>query len=122
MFGALEHETEARMHSEPNSAVPLLQITPRERRALQLLADGDTPTEVALRLGVSSFERDALLTKLFAAMGVTSRADAVAGARRRGLIVPPAHPGLRDGPDLVRKDDRDIRRLLDCFALVKSTP
>jgi DNA-binding CsgD family transcriptional regulator len=76
------------MQSQSHSPARLLQITPWEQRALQLLADGETPTQVALRLGVSSLEGDVLLTRLFAAMGVTTRADAVAGARRRGLLVP----------------------------------
>jgi hypothetical protein len=45
----------------------LLQITPLERQALQLLADGDTPSEMSIGLGISATETDALLTRLFAA-------------------------------------------------------
>lgn len=74
------------MQFDLDSPVRVLQITPRERRALQLMANGATATEVALRLGVSRLESDALLARLVAAMGVTTLADAVAGARRRGLL------------------------------------
>ena len=74
------------MELDLDSPARVLRITPRERRALQFLANGATATEVALRLGVSRPESDALLAGLFAAMGVTTLADAVAGARRRGLL------------------------------------
>ena len=74
------------MQLDLGSPVRVLQITPREQRALQFLANGATATELALRLGVSRLESDALLADLFAAMGVTTLADAVAGARRRGLL------------------------------------
>jgi DNA-binding CsgD family transcriptional regulator len=64
----------------------LLQITPWERRALQLLADGDTPSGVSIGLGISAAETEALLATLFAVMGAATRADAVASAQRRGLL------------------------------------
>ena len=63
-----------------------LQITPWERQALQLLANGDTPDEVATSLGVSRLETAALLTRLFTAMGAATRAEAIASARKRGLL------------------------------------
>jgi LuxR family transcriptional regulator, quorum-sensing system regulator BjaR1 len=63
-----------------------LRITPRERQALQLLADGETPSQVSIRLGISATETEALLSRLFAAMGAATRADAVASAQRRGLL------------------------------------
>ena len=74
------------MQSELVAGARLLQITPQERQALQLLANGDTSVELARRLGISTVESDALLTRLFATMGVTTLAAAVAGARRRGLL------------------------------------
>jgi DNA-binding CsgD family transcriptional regulator len=64
----------------------LLRITPLERQALQLLANGDTPSEVSIRLGISAAETAALLASLFAAMGAMTRAEAVASAQRRGLL------------------------------------
>src|SRR5262245_6374468 len=64
----------------------MLQITPWERQALQLLADGATPTHVSIGLGLSAAETEALLARIFAAMSVATRADAVAAAQRRGLL------------------------------------
>ena len=40
------------------------KITPRERQALQLLADGDTPRQVSIGLAISAAETEALLDRL----------------------------------------------------------
>src|SRR5262245_734913 len=63
-----------------------LQITPWERRALQLLAHGYTTTDIAMSLGIAAVEIDPLLTRLFVAMGATTCAEAIAVADRRGLL------------------------------------
>jgi len=42
--------------------------------------------EIARRLGANEHQIDASLHSLFARMGVTSRAEAVAAALRRGLL------------------------------------
>ena len=57
-----------------------LLITPGERKALQLLANGHTTNDMAAGLGVSTREIETLLTTLFATMGVAGRGDAVAAA------------------------------------------
>jgi DNA-binding CsgD family transcriptional regulator len=64
----------------------VLQITPSERTALQLLATGKDRREVADRLLVSEGEIDTHLATLFAKMGVASQSEAVAAALRRGLV------------------------------------
>lgn len=64
----------------------MLQITPSERTALQLLATGKDRREVADRLLVSEGEIDTHLATLFAKMGVASQSEAVAAALRRGLV------------------------------------
>jgi len=76
------------MHAQPQYPSPdrALQITPSERQALQLLADGHTTDTVAVSLGIGRLEVDPLLTRLFAAMGAACRAEAVAAAARRGLL------------------------------------
>ena len=74
------------MQSPYESKGHLLRITPRERQVLQLLADGDTPSQVSIGLGITAVETQALLERLFAAMGAATRADAVASAQRRGLL------------------------------------
>jgi DNA-binding NarL/FixJ family response regulator len=65
----------------------VLQITPQERATLQLLADGKRTSEIAVRLRVPERRIDEQLTTLFAKLGATSRAEAVAAAFKRGLVV-----------------------------------
>jgi DNA-binding CsgD family transcriptional regulator len=71
---------------KPGGTGPVLRITPRERNALQLLADGHMRNELSRRLGASGSEIDALLEELFAVMGVTTQAEAIAAAQKRGLF------------------------------------
>jgi DNA-binding NarL/FixJ family response regulator len=66
--------------------VLVLRITPWERAALQLLADGKPPTEVATRLCISGNEIDLQLAALFARLGASNRTEAIAAAIRRGLL------------------------------------
>jgi DNA-binding CsgD family transcriptional regulator len=70
----------------------VLQITPTERAALQLLADGKATHEIADRLRVSESTIEAHLRRLFAKMGASTRAEAVAAAIRRGLLLPASYP------------------------------
>ena len=64
----------------------MLHITPWERVALQLLANGATTNEMAGRFGVSECQIEAHLTSLSARMGAASRTEAIAAALRRGLL------------------------------------
>ena len=75
-----------RTHEQRASSGRALQITPLERRALELLARGYTTGEVAAALSMSPFETEALLSDLFASMGTPTYAQAVAAARQRGLL------------------------------------
>ena len=77
------------VHARPavdGSFARALQITPLERRALQLLAGGHTTRDVAARLGMSAVETETLLADLFTAMGASTQVQAVAAAHRRGLL------------------------------------
>jgi len=65
----------------------VLYITPSERLALQLLAEGRPGGDVANALGVCLASLDARLSVLVARMDVTSLPEAVASALRRGLLV-----------------------------------
>jgi DNA-binding NarL/FixJ family response regulator len=71
---------------------PVLRITPLERLALQLLADGKLTKEVASCLCISEKEIEVLLATLFARMGAANRAEAIAAALRRGLLTVAATP------------------------------
>jgi two-component system, NarL family, response regulator YdfI len=64
----------------------VLHITPSERAILECLANGAALSEIAHRLGANEHQIDASLRVLFARMGVTTRAEAVAVALRRGLL------------------------------------
>ena len=66
-----------------------LQITPSERDALELLANGTAIDEIARCLGVTVCEVEGRLTALFAKMGTATRRDAAAAAFRRGLVMSP---------------------------------
>jgi len=64
----------------------VLHITPGERSALELLANGGPMREIAVSLGVRVGEVGAQLRSLFLRMGVTDETEAVAAAWRRGLL------------------------------------
>jgi len=83
--GRLESEFLMRNES-PQVLSGALQITPSERRVLQLLASGHTTNDVAVCLGISMLETEELLTMLFAAIGAAGQAEAIAVADRRGLL------------------------------------
>jgi DNA-binding CsgD family transcriptional regulator len=65
----------------------VLCITPSERLALRLLAEGRPDGDVANALAVSPVSLDTHLSALFARMGVAGKREAVASASRRGLLV-----------------------------------
>lgn len=64
----------------------VLHITPRERAALRLMADGKATGEIASRLGISEWSLDAHLATLFERLGARSRSEAIGAAARRGLL------------------------------------
>lgn len=66
--------------------VARVQVTPRERSALQLMADGKSNKEIAAALGISERTVKTHLGHLFEKLGVTSRTEAVRVATRRGLV------------------------------------
>jgi DNA-binding CsgD family transcriptional regulator len=93
----------------------VLQITPLERRALQLLAQGPSAREIAICLGIPVSDVDAHLSALFARMRVASRADAIADAARRGLL-------FTDAPDRrVPRALSHVSRAVDSDASRSST-
>jgi two-component system NarL family response regulator len=66
--------------------VTRVQLTPRERSSLQLMADGKSNKEIASDLGISERTVKTHLGHLFEKLGVTSRTEAVKIATRRGLV------------------------------------
>ena len=64
----------------------VLLITPGERQALRLMAEGGGMRDIAGDLGMSEPAARAHLSALFARMGVSSRDEAIGAARQRGLL------------------------------------
>ena len=66
----------------------MLQITPDERLAIQLLAEGKSRTELAVGLSLTEGEVDEHLTALFGRIGVETSVEAIALGVKRGLVEP----------------------------------
>jgi len=64
----------------------VLQITPTERLALQLLAEGKSKTELAASLLLADGDVDEHLRTLFRRIGVETPAEAIAAGLKRGLL------------------------------------
>lgn len=75
-----------RQLEEVEVSPPVLHITPADRNALQLLANGTDAIAIASGLGLPESEIDSHLTTLFARIGAASPAEAVAIALKRGLL------------------------------------
>ena len=71
---------------EHRTSGPVLHITPWERDALQLLADGCTVNELGSCLGFSAADIESLLANLFVVMGAATQTEAIAAANKRGLL------------------------------------
>jgi DNA-binding NarL/FixJ family response regulator len=67
------------------AADPFPDLTQREREVLELLAAGLTTTAVGARLGLAPKTVTNHASAVFAKLGVSGRAEAVARARRAGL-------------------------------------
>ena len=64
----------------------VLQITPAERSALEVLANGNATQDIAGCLGTTEAGLQERLALLFARLGVASGNEAVTVAKRRGLL------------------------------------
>jgi DNA-binding NarL/FixJ family response regulator len=84
-FRVSESASEAGLRIDGGS---VLRITPSERHALQLIAHGESTSQIGAMLGLVRTDIDPFLAALFTRLGVTSRADAVRVASRRGLLMP----------------------------------
>jgi ATP/maltotriose-dependent transcriptional regulator MalT len=76
--------------SEPVVAVPDNDLTPREREVLTLLAEGMSNPAIAGALFISERTVTTHLSRLYAKLDVSTRAEAIALAMRTGLVDAPA--------------------------------
>ena len=74
----------------------MLHITPWERSALESLANGGSPAELATGLQLSESEIEQRLAALYSRLGASCCSDALTVASRRGLI--PAAPARGASP------------------------
>jgi DNA-binding NarL/FixJ family response regulator len=77
-------EAERQQFDKTHDAI--CRLTPRERELLQLLADGLSDKEMALRLGLSAKTIRNHMTGVLDALGVESRLQALIAAARFGII------------------------------------
>jgi DNA-binding NarL/FixJ family response regulator len=68
-------------------AGPVEPLTPREQEVLQLLAEGLSNKEIALRLGISEHTAKFHVAKLLQKLGALSRSEAVFIGVRLGLLL-----------------------------------
>lgn len=73
-----------------------LQLTPREREILQLLAIGNDNRTIALELSLSEKTVGNRLSEIFQKLGVSNRTQAALVAIERGLIAPQRRPTTED--------------------------
>jgi len=77
-----------------NDGGPVLQITPSERYALQLVAQGAPTSEIGAMLGLVPADIGPFLAALFTRLGATSRAEAMSRRRIRRTHVAAARSPL----------------------------
>ena len=70
----------------PDALVVFEPLTGRERDVLEWLALGLSNRAIAERLGISEHTVKFHVTSIYGKLGVSSRAEAVRGAARKGLI------------------------------------
>ena len=75
---------------------PVLQITPSERDALQLVAQGAPTSQIGAMLGLVPADIGSFLAALFARLGATSRGEAIRVASQRGLLMPSSNGTATD--------------------------
>jgi DNA-binding NarL/FixJ family response regulator len=63
-------------------------LTRRQSHVLELVGEGMTNAEIAARLCISGKTAEHHVSAIMARLGATSRRDAVAAARKRGLLDP----------------------------------
>lgn len=85
-FARRPRDADARSSAAPPAGDDLL--SPRERHVLDLLAEGRSNKEIARELGVSANTVKTHLANLYAKLGARRRTEAVAAARRGGVIAP----------------------------------
>ena len=75
------------LEAEPDAEAASIDLTPREREVLQLLAQGSSNKAIARRLEITPHTAKFHVAAIIAKLGATGRTDAVARAMRLGLVM-----------------------------------
>jgi PAS domain S-box-containing protein len=89
IVGVLILAFDATPPSEPIGREPQPRLTPRQREVLELIASGLSTSEIATRLTLSTETVRNHLRSVFRELHVHTRLEAIAAARRLGLLAPP---------------------------------
>lgn len=76
-------------HALHPPAARRVNLSPREREVLELIAEGATNIEIAQRLGIGRSTVKTLISRSFEKLGTHRRSEAVSEAHRLGLLVKP---------------------------------
>jgi DNA-binding CsgD family transcriptional regulator len=79
-------EATVRVVSRDSHTAPLIELTPRERDVLVLVAEGASNKSIARRLGISVHTAKFHVSSLLDKLDATGRTDAIVHAARRGVI------------------------------------
>ncbi len=107
---ALGESSDATESSEADAAFKRLELTPREREVLGLLAEGCTNHDIADRLFISHKTASAHVSRILAKLEVRNRAAAGAVAHRLGLTTAPPTTQVQRRPALVARGGDLSRR------------
>lgn len=72
-----------------NLPPPVLLLTQRERRVLQLLVQGRRNSEISQQLHISTKTVETHLTNLYQKLGAQSRTEAISIAQQQGILLDP---------------------------------
>jgi len=87
---------ESTLHAPHPPSTRPVQLSPREREILQLIAEGRSNSQIASQLQIGAESVKTMVYRAFGKLGVRRRSEAVAEAQRRGLLVkPPPNLGAR---------------------------
>ena len=72
-------------HRFPRRTAPAVSLTPRERDVMRLLTSGATNREISAQLSIGSETVKTLVSRIYAKLGVSRRAAAIAAVHEQGL-------------------------------------